>query len=48
MQAKTIKGNSTEEIKDAWLQSMADARPDGPVGRSFQPSLALVFISVTN
>jgi hypothetical protein len=36
MKAKTIKGNSTEEIKSALLQSMADG---------FKPTLAIVFLS---
>lgn len=35
MQAKTIKGNSTDEIRVAWLQNMAADRPDDPVARSF-------------
>jgi hypothetical protein len=30
MTAKSIKGNSTEEIQSALQQSMADARPGGP------------------
>ena len=46
MQAKSIKGKSTEEIKNALQQSMADARPDGSVGRGFQPTLAVAFLSV--
>lgn len=46
MKAKSIKGNSTEEIKNALQQSMADARPDGSVGRGYQPTLAIVFISI--
>lgn len=37
MQAKSIKGNSTEEIKAALEQSMADG---------FKPTLAIVFISI--
>ena len=37
MKAKSIKGNSSEEIKTALQQSMADG---------FQPTLAMVFISV--
>lgn len=37
MKAKSIKGNSTEEIKNALRQSMADG---------YQPTLAIVFISV--
>lgn len=37
MKAKSIKGNSTEEIKNALQQSMADG---------YQPTLAIVFISV--
>ncbi len=37
MKAKSIKGNSTEEIKSALEQSMADG---------FQPTLAIAFISI--
>ena len=37
MQAKSIKGKSTEEIKTALQQSMADG---------YQPTLAIVFLSV--
>ncbi|HSN60951.1 MAG TPA: FIST N-terminal domain-containing protein [Ferruginibacter sp.] len=37
MKAKSIKGNSTVEIKDALVQSMADG---------FTPTLAIVFISI--
>ena len=37
MKAKSIKGNSTEEIKNALQQSMADG---------YQPTIAIVFISV--
>lgn len=37
MQAKSIKGNSTEEIKSALIQSMADG---------FKPTLAIVFLSI--
>ncbi len=37
MKAKSIKGNSTEEIKSALQQSMVD---------DFQPTLAIVFLSV--
>lgn len=37
MQAKSLKGNSTEEIKNALQQNMADG---------FQPILAIVFMSV--
>ena len=39
MQAKSIKGNSAEEIKDALQQSMTDG---------FKPTLAFVFISIKN
>ena len=39
MQAKSIKGKSTEEIKIALQQSVAD---------SFKPTLALVFLSEMN
>jgi hypothetical protein len=55
VKAKSIKGNSTEEIKTALELSMADARPparlshsggDDPVGRGFKPTLAFVFISI--
>ena len=38
MKAKSIKGNSTEEINAALEQSMADG---------FQPTLAICFISVS-
>jgi hypothetical protein len=37
MKAKTIKGNSTEEIKSALQQSMND---------EFKPTLAIMFISI--
>src|SRR5436190_20719802 len=37
MKAKSIKGNSTEEIKNALQQSMADG---------YIPTLAIVFISI--
>jgi hypothetical protein len=37
MKAKTIKGNSTEEIKTAFAQSIADG---------FKPTLAIVFMSI--
>lgn len=37
MKARSIKGNSTEEIKNALQQSMADG---------YQPTLAIVFMSV--
>jgi hypothetical protein len=37
MKAKSIKGNSTEEIKSALAESMADG---------FKPTLAIVFISI--
>lgn len=37
MKAKSIRGNSTEEIRNALLQSMTE---------NFQPTLAIVFISV--
>jgi hypothetical protein len=46
MIAKSIKGRSTEEISEALTESMADARPDEPVGRGYHPTLAIVFISV--
>ena len=39
MQARSIKGKSTEEIKNALQQSMADG---------FKPTLALVFLSAMN
>lgn len=44
MKAKSIKGNSTGEIKAALHVSMADARL--PDGQGFKPTLAIVFISV--
>jgi hypothetical protein len=37
MKAKSIKGKSTEEIKAALAQSMAD---------DYKPSIAFVFISI--
>src|SRR6188768_2234634 len=37
MKAKTIKGNSTEEIQKAFNESMADG---------FKPTLAFVFLSI--
>ena len=37
MKAKSIKGNSNEEIKSALAESMADG---------FKPTLAIVFISI--
>jgi hypothetical protein len=44
MKAKSIRGNSHEEIRVALEQSIADTRlPDGQV---YKPTLALVFISV--
>ncbi|MDO8951543.1 MAG: FIST N-terminal domain-containing protein, partial [Draconibacterium sp.] len=46
MKAKSITGNSTEEIKSALEQSMVDARPDDQVGRGYKPTLAFVFISI--
>jgi hypothetical protein len=50
MRAKSIKGKSSEEIQLALKQSMADARPDEPVGqevgRGFRPTLAIIFISI--
>ena len=45
MKAKSIKGNSTEEIKTALEECMADSRPDDLVGRGFKPTLAICFIS---
>lgn len=44
MKAKSIKGNSLEEIKTALLESMSDARL--PDGQGFKPTLAIVFLSV--
>jgi len=44
MKAKSIKGNSPEEIKSALLQCMADAGL--PDGQGFKPTLAVVFISI--
>ncbi len=46
MIAKTIKGTTAGEIKLALAESLADARPDDPVGRGYKPTLAIVFISV--
>ncbi len=44
MKAKSIKGNSPEEIKNALAESVADARL--PDGQGFRPTLAVVFISM--
>src|SRR5665647_1300136 len=44
MKAKSIKGNSPQEIKTALEQSMSDGLPAGQAG--FKPTLALVFLSV--
>lgn len=46
MRSKSIKGNSTEEIKTAIHDSMVDARRDDPVAWGFKPTLAIVFISI--
>lgn len=43
MEAKSIKGKSSEEIKKVLLETMADARL--PDGQGFKPTLAFVFIS---
>lgn len=44
MQAKTIKANSTEEIKKAFQHSIADTcLPDG---QGFKPTLAIIFLSI--
>jgi hypothetical protein len=45
MKAKSIKGKSPKEIKSALDQIMADARL--PDGQGFKPTLALVFLSVS-
>ncbi len=45
MKAKSIKGKSTEEIKAALLESMADASL--PDGQRFTPTLAIVFLSIS-
>ena len=44
MKAKSIKGNSPEEIKTALEQSMSDGLPAGQAG--FRPTLAIVFLSI--
>lgn len=44
MQAKSIKGKSTEEIKSGFQECMADARL--PEGQGFKPTLAIVFLSI--
>src|SRR5665647_302870 len=44
MKAKSIKGNSPEEIETALEQSMSDGLLAGQAG--FKPTLALVFLSV--
>ncbi|HMJ46213.1 MAG TPA: FIST N-terminal domain-containing protein [Ferruginibacter sp.] len=46
MQAKSIRGKSPEEIKTALVQSMVDDRANDPVGQGFNPTLAIVFISI--
>ncbi len=43
MKAKTIKGKSTEEIKNALAESLTDARL--PDGQGFRPTLAIIFLS---
>jgi hypothetical protein len=45
MKAKSIKGKSPEEIKVALQESMADARL--PDGQGFKPTLAIVFLSIS-
>jgi hypothetical protein len=47
MKAKSIKGKSTEEIQSALQHCMTDARPDDTVGRGFKPTLAVVFLSIS-
>lgn len=44
MKAKSIKGNSPQEIEKALQESLADARL--PDGQGFKPTLAIVFISI--
>jgi len=44
MKAKSLKGKSTEEIKAALTEIFADARL--PDGQGFNPTLAIVFISI--
>jgi hypothetical protein len=44
MKAKSIKGNSPEEIRSALQETMQDARL--PDGQGFMPTLAIVFISI--
>ena len=44
MKAKSIKGNSVEEIIIALQQGMSDARL--PDGQGFKPTLAIVFLSI--
>ncbi len=46
MKAKSIKGNSTDQIRAALTETMADARPDSQDGRGFKPTLAIVFLSI--
>ncbi len=45
MKAKSIKGKSPEEIKTALERIIADARL--PDGQGFKPTLAIVFLSVS-
>ena len=44
MQAKSIKGNSAEEIQSALQQIVSDTRL--PDGQDFKPTLAFVFVSI--
>ncbi len=44
MKAKSIKGTSTEEIKQALDKCLADAHL--PDGQGFKPTLAIVFLSI--
>ena len=47
MKAKSIKGKSPPEIQSALQQSMADVCPDDSAGRGFKPTLAIVFLSIS-
>jgi hypothetical protein len=45
MKAKSIIGKTSEDIKNALAQSLADACPDDPVGRGYKPTMAIVFLT---
>lgn len=45
MKAKSIKGKTSEDIKNALAQCLVDSRPDAPIGRGYKPTIAIVFLS---